>query len=89
MKSSDCSVSQLRKYQQRFKTLYGEHISNSLKSLESFERFSDEELNIITDYLEGQDLVDMAHGLSPRKAISLMIHHPALAIKVAYQLLRD
>jgi digeranylgeranylglycerophospholipid reductase len=89
VKSGDCSVSQLRKYQQRFKSLYGEHISNSLKSLESFERFSDEELNIITDYLEGQDLVDMAHGLSPRKAISLMIHHPALAIKVAYQLLRD
>jgi len=89
VKSGDCSVSQLGKYQQRFKSLYGEHISNSLKSLESFERFSDEELNIITDYLEGQDLVDMAHGLSPRKAISLMIHHPALAIKVAYQLLRD
>src|SRR5712691_5326487 len=89
VKSGDCSVSQLREYQQRFKTLYGEHISNSLKSLESFERFSDEELNIITDYLEGQDLVDMAHGLSPRKAIGLMIHHPALAIKVAYQLLRD
>src|SRR5437870_4869783 len=88
-KSGDCSVSRLRKYQQRFKSLYGEHISSSLKSLESFERFSDEELNIITDYLEGQDLVDMAHGLSPRKAISLMIHHPALAIKVAYQLLRD
>jgi len=89
VKLGDCSSSRLRKYQQRFKSLYGEHISNSLKSLESFERFSDEELNIMTDYLEGQDLVDMAHGLSPRKAIGLMIHHPALAIKVAYQLLRD
>ena len=87
--ANDFCVSQLRKYQQRFNAMFGEHISNSLKSLESFERFSDEELNIITDYLEGQDLVDMAHGLSPRKAISLMIHHPALAIKVAYQLLRD
>ncbi len=79
----------LKRYQETFEELFGERISNSLKSLESFERFSDEDLNIITDYLEGQDLVDMAHGLSPSRAIGLMVHHPILAIKVAYQLLRD
>jgi digeranylgeranylglycerophospholipid reductase len=89
VQARDFSVAQLGKYKQRFKAVFGDHISNSLKSLESFERFSDEDLNIITDYLEGQDLVDMAHGLSPSRAIGLLIHHPLLAIKVAYQLLRD
>jgi len=87
--SGDVSAKRLRKYKEKFEELFGERISNSLKSLESFERFSDEDLNIITDYLEGQDLVDMAHGLSPTRAIGLMVHHPILAIKVAYQLLRD
>jgi digeranylgeranylglycerophospholipid reductase len=89
IKAGDVSAAQLGKYKQRFDSLFGEHISNSLKSLESFERFSDDDLNIMTDYLEGQDLIDMAHGLSPKRAISLMIHHPVLAMKVAYQLLRD
>ncbi len=88
-KAGDFSAARLRNYKQKFEELFGERISNSLKSLESFERFSDEDLNIITDYLEGQDLVDMAHGLSPTRAIGLMVHHPILAIKVAYQLLRD
>jgi hypothetical protein len=55
--------------------------------LESFERLSDEDLNIIADYLEGQDLVEMANGFSPTRAIGLMVRHPVLAIKVAYQLL--
>jgi digeranylgeranylglycerophospholipid reductase len=89
VQKNDASAAQLRNYKQRFDSLFGERISNSLKSLESFERFSDEDLNIITEYLEGQDLVDLAHGLSPKKAMGLMIHHPVLAIKVAYQLLRD
>ncbi len=89
VQGGDVSRNKLKGYQERFDELFGERISNSLKSLESFERFSDEDLNIITDYLEGQDLVDMAHGLSPSRAIDLMVHHPILAIKVAYQLLRD
>jgi hypothetical protein len=55
--------------------------------LESFERFSDEELNIIADFLQGQDLVEMANGFSPSRAIGLLVHHPVLAMKVAYQLL--
>ena len=62
-------------------------ISNSLRALESFERFSDEELNIITDFLDVQDLVDMAHGFSPSKAVGLMLRHPILAMKVAHQLM--
>src|SRR6058998_3518287 len=88
IQSNDVSRERLRKYSEQFDGLFGERISNSLKSLESFERFSDEDLNIITDYLEGQDLVDMANGLSPAKAVGLMVRHPILAIKVAHQLLR-
>ncbi len=89
VQAEDCSAAQLGKYKQRFKAMFEDRITNSLKSLESFERFSDEDLNIITEYLDGQDLVDMAHGLSPTRAIGLLIHHPLLAMKVAYQLLRD
>jgi digeranylgeranylglycerophospholipid reductase len=89
LRKGDSSTKTLMEYRERFDKQFGDRISNSLKSLETFERFSDEDLNIITDYLEGQDLVDMAHGLSPSRAIGLMVHHPLLAIKVAYQLLRD
>ncbi len=74
-------------YKEKFDTLWGGKISNSLKALESFERFSDEELNVITDYLDGQDLIEMAHGFSPSRAVSLIVRHPILAMKVAHQLL--
>lgn len=83
----DVSAKRLRTYQQRFDGLWAEKISNSLKALESFERFSDEELNVITDYLDGQDLIEMAHGFSPSRAIGLLVRHPILAMKVAHQLL--
>jgi len=81
------SASRLKEYQDRFDAYFGGRISNSLKALESFEKFSDDDLNIITEYLEGQDLVDMANGYSPTRAISLLVRHPLLAMKVAYQLL--
>ncbi len=77
----------LNRYPQRFDALFGPRISNSLKALESFERLSDEDLNIIADYLEGQDIVEMANGFHPTRAIGLLVRHPVLAIKVAYQLL--
>lgn len=86
-KEGDVSQGRLSAYNKEFDSLWGERISNSLKALESFERFSDDELNIITDYLDGQDLIEMAHGFSPSKAISLVARHPILAIKVAHQLL--
>ncbi len=84
---SDTSARKLAEYKKRFDEEFGHRIANSLKALESFERFSDEELNIIADFLEGQDLVEMANGFSPTRTIGLLVHHPVLAIKVAYQLL--
>jgi digeranylgeranylglycerophospholipid reductase len=81
------SAENLQRYRDRFDKLWGERISNSLRALDSFERFSDSELNIITGLLEGQDLVEMANGFSPTKAVGLMARHPLLAMKVAYQLL--
>ena len=83
----EVSETRLSSYKERFDEQWGEKISNSLKALESFERFSDEELNIITEYLEGQDLIEMAHGFSPSRAVSLIVRHPILAMKVAHQLL--
>ena len=87
IRSGDATVRSLERYKQRFDALFGHRIHNSLKALESFERFSDEDLNIIADFLEGQDLVEMANGFSPNRAIGLLVRHPVLAIKVAYQLL--
>lgn len=86
-REGDVGAKRLSEYKERFETLWGEKISNSLRALESFERFSDDELNIITDFLEGQDLVDMAHGFSPKRAVGLMLRHPILAMKVAHQLM--
>ena len=86
-KEGDTSLRRLSVYKDRFEMLWGEKIRNSLKALESFERFSDDELNVITEYLDGQDLVEMAHGFSPSRAVSLLVKHPILAIKVAHQLL--
>ena len=83
----DAGSRRLQAYRKRFDELWAGKISNSLKALESFERFSDEELNVITDYLDGQDLIEMAHGFSPSRAISLLVKHPILAMKVAHQLL--
>jgi len=85
--SGNTSAANLQTYRDRFDKLWGERISNSLRALDSFERFSDNELNIITGLLEGQDLVEMANGFSPTKAVGLMARHPLLAMKVAYQLL--
>ena len=87
VETGDTSARTLSKYRERFESLFGHRISNSLKVLESFERLSDEDLNIIADYLEGQDLVEMANGFSPTRVIGLLVRHPVLAIKVAYQLL--
>ncbi len=87
VETGETSARTLSKYRERFESLFGHRISNSLKVLESFERLSDEDLNIIADYLEGQDLVEMANGFSPTRAIGLLVRHPVLAIKVAYQLL--
>jgi len=86
-REGDVGSNRLSEYKERFDALWGAKISNSLRALESFERFSDDELNIITDFLEGQDLVDMAHGFSPSKAVGLMLRHPILAMKVAHQLM--
>ncbi|HMB67201.1 MAG TPA: NAD(P)/FAD-dependent oxidoreductase [Candidatus Bathyarchaeia archaeon] len=86
-REGDVGSNRLSEYKERFDALWGAKISNSLRALESFERFSDDELNIITDFLEGQDLVDMAHGFSPTKAVGLMLRHPILAMKVAHQLM--
>jgi digeranylgeranylglycerophospholipid reductase len=81
------SAANLQRYRERFDKLWGQRITNSLRALDSFERFSDHELNIITGLLEGEDLVEMANGFSPTKAVGLMARHPLLAMKVAYQLL--
>ncbi|HZY93595.1 MAG TPA: NAD(P)/FAD-dependent oxidoreductase [Candidatus Bathyarchaeia archaeon] len=86
-KEGELKSKRLSEYKNRFQALFGERISTSLKALESFERFSDEELNIITQYLDGQDLVEMANGVNPSKAIRLLVRHPLLGVKVAYQLL--
>src|SRR2546422_5945136 len=86
-REGDVGSKRLSAYKERFEALWGEKISNSLRALESFERFSDEELNIIADFLEGQDLVDMAHGFRPSRAVGLMVRHPILAMKVAHQLM--
>ncbi len=86
-REGDVGSERLSVYRKRFEEIWGERISTSLRALESFERFSDDELNIITDFLEGQDLVDMAHGFSPSKAVGLMLRHPILAMKVAHQLM--
>jgi digeranylgeranylglycerophospholipid reductase len=86
-REGDVGSKRLSEYKERFEALWGEKISTSLRGLESFERFSDDELNIITDFLEGQDLVDMAHGFSPSRAVGLMLRHPILAMKVAHQLM--
>jgi digeranylgeranylglycerophospholipid reductase len=86
-KDGDTGSKRLSAYKERFEALWGEKISNSLKALESFERFSDDELNIITDFLDGQDLVEMAHGFRPSRAVGLMVRHPILAMKVAHQLI--
>src|SRR5207245_3342270 len=63
------SAENLQRYRDRFDKLWGERISNSLRALDSFERFSDSELNIITGLLEGEDLVKRVNGFSPTKAI--------------------
>src|SRR5438132_623388 len=60
-REGDVGSKRLSAYKERFEALWGEKISNSLRALESFERFSDEELNIIADFLQVQDLADMAH----------------------------
>jgi len=39
------SAANLQRYRDRFDKLWGQRISNSLKALDSFERFSDNELN--------------------------------------------
>lgn len=83
----DFSDRRLSEYQKRFDGLFGRRIANSLKALESFERFSDDDFNIIADFLEGQDLLEMANGFNPTRAVNLLVRHPILAIKVAYQLL--
>ena len=85
--TGNASAENLQRYRERFDKLWGQRISNSLRALDSFERFSDNELNIITGLLEGQDLVEMANGFSPTKAVGLMARHPLLAMKIAYQLL--
>ncbi len=85
--NGNTSAESLQHYRQRFDKMWGQRISNSLRALDSFERFSDPELNIITGLLEGQDLVDMANGFSPTRAVALLARHPLLAMKVAYQLL--
>src|SRR5437016_2319110 len=86
-REGDVGSKRLSAYKERFEALWGEKISNSLRALESFERFSDEELNIIADFLQGQDLVDMAHGFRPSNAEVLMFRNPILAMKVAHQLM--
>ncbi len=87
IRDGDTTSKGLSDYKVKFEALFGQRILNSLKALESFERFSDEELNIITDLLDGQDLIEMANGFSPSRAIGLLVRHPLLAVKVAYQLL--
>lgn len=87
VRESDVSARTLVRYRERFEAAFGQRISTSLKALESFERLSDEDLNLIADYLEGQDLVEMANGFNPTRAVGLLVRHPVLAIKIAYQLL--
>ncbi len=89
IREGDTSSLRLSEYKERFEGLFGGKIANSLRALESFERFSDAELNIITDLLDGQDLIEMANGFSPTKAIGLLLRHPLLALKVASQLLNS
>ncbi len=87
VREGDVSAKRLSEYREKFESYFGGRIASSLKALESFERFSDDDLNIITQYLDGQDLVDMANGYNPMKVISLLVRHPLLAMKVAHQLL--
>jgi digeranylgeranylglycerophospholipid reductase len=87
IRDGDTSSKRLYEYRDRFEDLWGNRIRTSLKALESFERFSDEELNLITQFLEGEDLVEMANGINPSKAIRTLVRHPLLGVKIAYQLL--
>src|SRR5436189_6297374 len=62
-REGDVGSKRLSAYKERFEALWGEKISNSLRALESFERFSDEELNNIHDFIAGRNVVHMAHSI--------------------------
>src|SRR5437667_10634611 len=85
--TGNASAENLQRYRERLDKLWGQRISNSVRALDSFERFSDNELNIITGLLEGQDLVEMANGFSPTMAVGLMVRHQLLAMTIGYELL--
>ena len=84
IKEGDVSEKRLLKYKVEFEKKWGKHIKESGRVMEMLDKFSDDDLNSLSEIVTKNDILAMANGVnakvalagivkrSPRKLIHLM-----------------
>lgn len=86
VKAGDFSRKFLKRYDQRWEKERGSRLKKILKLREVMENMSDEDLNWLVDYLQGEDLVEFSRGSSGfGKLAKILMKKPKL-IKLARKL---
>ncbi len=71
VKNGDVSKKGLQPYNERWQKERGDKLNEIEHVREMFEKFSDEEMNILSDVLSGEDLTDLARGKNVVKLATL------------------
>ena len=86
IRKGDCSKSSLSEYNRLWWKERGEKLQKLVKLREVTESLTDEELNWLAEYLQGEDLIELARSSGFRKLAFLLMKKPRL-IKLAKKLL--
>jgi len=77
----------LQSYPERYGEYWGPRIQKSLRVLRALDKLNDEELNLLSTLITGEDIVDLANGLDIRRVATKLMKNPIVAMKIASKFL--
>ena len=80
-------MSLLQSYPERYGEYWGPRIQKSLRVLRALDKLNDEELNLLSTLITGEDIVDLANGLDIKRVATKLMKNPIVALKIASKFL--
>ena len=87
LQEENLSQDRLFEYVERYNEHWGKRIRDSLKALRVLEKLDDSDLNRLADFLEPQDILDLANGLDLKRVGHKFLKHPWFSLKIAKAIL--
>jgi digeranylgeranylglycerophospholipid reductase len=80
VKAEDVSSNRLMDYVREFDVLYGKRIRDSRKVVEMLNKFSDEDLNNLSEIITNEDIISLANGVNVTSVLASIITRSPLKL---------